>query len=293
MQVIISITKSSNDYNGIFKIDLNTQTIVNSLICDKNNLCIQDNQVFHGITGVTISSDLIYFATSGNIFATDFEFIECKGMGIGAGIHQIDFLPIGLTYCSTNDNVVRYLKDFKPTFYYKGSGGIGKDINHINSLYATDNDCYFVYHNNHNAQPGLVYSMNHGPVVKDLAKPHNVCVNHKGEIIVCDSHRLKISKYNASGELMITSPELNGYTRGLAVAQNGDMIVGSSPREQNSPFITMLNKDFEITEIVSLNAIDDRINGEIYDIRIMSEIDLGLTMHFKYWKEESTTPPES
>lgn len=306
MQVIVSILKSKSNYNGLFKIDLDSETIIDSLVCTKSNLPIPEIEAeeYYGIKGIAfdgkrkISSKtsrkkisvsykiprLIYFATSRSILSTtDFVNIESVGINVGSAIHQIDYIRSGLAYCSTNENVVRYLDNTKPTFLYNGLSGIGIDINHINSLYETDDDIYFTYHNNHNAQPGMICSMNQGPIVRNLDKPHNVCVNHKSEIIVCDSFRLKVSKYDSQGTLIIDSPELQGYTRGLAISQDGIMIVGSSPREINLPVITILNNNFEIQKEMSLCTIDDKITGEIYDIRIISEIDLGLSMNFKHW----------
>ncbi|KKN62420.1 hypothetical protein LCGC14_0512170 [marine sediment metagenome] len=290
MQVVISILRSKN-HNGLFKIDLDSNTIVDSLICTKHNVPIpeEEAELFYGIKGITIHNGLIYCATCRSILSSaDFVNVNPVAINIGAAIHQIDYISHGLAYCSTDDNVVRYLDNDKPIFLYNGFSGIGIDINHINSLYETDDDIYFTYHNNVYAEPGMICSMNKGIIVRNLDKPHNVCVNHKNEIFVCDSYNLSVSKYDNQGKLIISSPKLNGYTRGLAINLDGIMVVGSSKRETQMPSITVLDDKFKIQKELLLHMIDNSFTGEIYDIRIISEVDLGLSANFKLWGKPRT-----
>ncbi|KKL90296.1 hypothetical protein LCGC14_1906100 [marine sediment metagenome] len=288
MQIIVSILRSQH-HNGLFKIDLNSEDIVDSLICAKHSLPIpkEEAEGFYGIKGITIYNGLIYFATCRSIMSTpNFANVNPVATNVGSAIHQIDYTSHGLAYCSTNDNVVRYLDNANPTFLYNGLSGIGRDINHINSLYETNDDIYFTYHNNVYAEPGMICSMNRGVIVRNLDKPHNVCVNHNQEVFVCNSQKLNVSKYDNQGKLIISSPNLNGYTRGLAINIDGTMIIGSSQRDTLIPTITILDNKFKIQKQLLLDKLDNNITGEIYDIRLISEIDLGLSLNFKHWGKQ-------
>lgn len=228
-----------------------------------------------GFRGITWDDeDNFYFATYDKVVKTDFDLRNQEIIFNGADIHQIDWIETisgieGLGVCNTNKNsVIFHLLD-DISMLHIGLDGLIEDANHICSLFYNNGHCYFVYHN-HLRGGWIVRSDDQKIYTGNLFQPHNIYVSNDEEtIIVCNSRYnsvVKVMDKNEKEEVM-----LSAYTRGLALSPEGKLLVGESDRN-GVPGISIIDyHSFKRIDQIILPEIEDRIRGEIFDIRLLED----------------------
>ncbi len=227
-----------------------------------------------GFRGITWDDDSnFYFATYDKVIKTDFDLKHQEIIFNGSDIHQIDWIKTvsgveGLGICNTNQNAVVFHLLDDISMLHIGLDGLIDDSNHICSLFYTNGHCYFVYHN-HLRGGWIVRSDDQKIYTGNLFQPHNIFVS-KDIMIICNSRYqsvIKITDEMAQKEEIM----LNAYTRGLALSLEGQLLVGESDRN-GIPKISIIDyHSFKRIDQIILPEFDDRIRGEIFDIRLLED----------------------
>lgn len=233
----------------------------------------EDN--LRGFRGITWDNeDNFYFATYDKVVKTDFDLNNQEIIFNGTDIHQIDWIKTisgieGLGICNTNKNsVIFHLLD-DISILHIGLDGLVEDSNHICSLFYNNGHCYFVYHN-HLRGGWIVRSDDQKIYTGNLFQPHNIFVSQGEDImIICNSRyqsAVKVKDRIEKEEVM-----LGAYTRGLALSPEGQLFVGESDRN-GIPKVSVIDYHaFKRADQIVLPELDDRIRGEIFDIRLLED----------------------
>lgn len=275
MKALVSLHKTEEPHVCLVLVDIEKKEIertftFNDFIDSKH---FEREDGLKGIRGITWDNDdNFYFATYDKVIKTNFDLRNQEIIFNGIDIHQIDWIKTtsgveGLGICNTNQNSVIFhiLDDI--AMLHIGLDGLIEDANHICSLFYNNGHCYFVYHN-HLRGGWIVRSDDQKIYTGNLFQPHNIYVSNNEEImLICNSRYnsvVKVSDKTDKEEIM-----LSAYSRGLALSPEGNMLVGESNRS-SIPSISIIDYHSlrRIDQIV-LTELDDRIQGEIFDIRLL------------------------
>ncbi|KKN59078.1 hypothetical protein LCGC14_0545580 [marine sediment metagenome] len=275
MKALVSLHKTEEPHVCLVLVDIEKKEIertftFNDFIDSKH---FEREDGLKGIRGITWDNDdNFYFATYDKVIKTNFDLRNQEIIFNGIDIHQIDWIKTtsgveGLGICNTNQNSVIFHMLDDVAMLHIGLDGLVEDANHICSLFYNNGHCYFVYHN-HLRGGWIVRSDDQKIYTGNLFQPHNIYVSNNEEImLICNSRYnsvVKVSDKNDKEELM-----LSAYTRGLALSPEGNMLVGESNRS-SIPSISIIDyHSFRRIDQIVLTEIDDRIQGEIFDIRLL------------------------
>lgn len=226
-----------------------------------------------GIRGITWDDDdNLFFSTYNKVIKTDFDLKNQEIIFTSKDLHQIDWIKTisgqeGLGICNTNNNTVIFHMLDDIAMLHIGLDGLVEDANHICALFYNNGHCYFVYHN-HLRGGWIVRGDDKKIYTGNLFQPHNIYVAQNEEImVICNSRYnsvVKVTDGTEKEEVM-----LSAYTRGLALSPEGKMLVGESARN-GVPSISIIDYDsFRRIDKIVLPELDDRIQGEIFDIRLL------------------------
>lgn len=300
MQILVSFYINNNNSNWrhlretiiLAVVNLDTHSVNNTFIMnieDTQNVFLCPHTDKSGISGITIMDGQLLAASRSDIWHAPLGIIYTEGVdyvrifekfvlsekGVGSNIHQIDYVPRlgGVLYADTGRNKVKLIKNHSILVVHDGLG----ERNHINSVYATEDNVYFVYHNNNDE--GIVVDINNSRIVGGLQHPHNFCITALGHLLVCDSGNNRLVK--KKGKRVRQHVDLGAWTRGLAMSNDFDICVGTSSRADGCK-IYVLDYDLQVKDILILSELDERFIGEIYDIRILPPaIDLAMSQCYK------------
>jgi len=275
VKALVSLHKTEEPHVCLVLVDIEKKEIertftFNDFIDSKH---FEREDGLKGIRGITWDNDdNFYFATYDKVIKTNFDLRNQEIIFNGIDIHQIDWIKTtsgveGLGICNTNQNSVIFHMLDDVAMLHIGLDGLVEDANHICSLFYNNGHCYFVYHN-HLRGGWIVRSDDQKIYTGNLFQPHNIYVSNNEEImLICNSRYnsvVKVSDKNDKEELM-----LSAYTRGLALSPEGNMLVGESNRS-SIPSISIIDyHSFRRIDQIVLTEIDDRIQGEIFDIRLL------------------------
>ncbi len=275
MKALVSLHKTEEPHVCLVLIDVEKKQIEQTFSFDDviDASYFEREDSLRGIRGITWDNDdNFYFATYDKVIKTDFDLRNQEIIFNGIDIHQIDWIKTasgveGLGICNTNQNSVIFHMLDDVAMLHIGLDGLVEDANHICSLFYNNGHCYFVYHN-HLRGGWIVRSDDQKIYTGNLFQPHNIYVSNNEEImLICNSRYnsvVKVSDKTDKEELM-----LSAYSRGLALSPEGNMLVGESNRS-SIPSISIIDyHSFRRIDQIVLTELDDRIQGEIFDIRLL------------------------